>query len=129
MAKFNPPANFSFDKPAEWPNWKQRFVRFKTPTKLSNEDGVVQVSSLIYAMGSEAENVFRSFTFGENEDENDFDVVLAKFDEYFVPCRNVITSWHASINAFKDPGKKQRIILGLCMNCWNIVKRTFTTEL
>ncbi|XP_063063818.1 uncharacterized protein K02A2.6-like [Engraulis encrasicolus] len=91
MAKFNPPINFSFDKPAEWPDWKQRFVRYRTATKLADEDGAVQVSSLIYAMGSQAENVFRSFTFvGEGEDENDFDCVLGKFDDYFVPRRNVI---------------------------------------
>ena len=89
MAKFSPPSNFSFDKPGEWPDWKQRFVRFRTATKLDKEDGAVQVSSLIYSMGGEAENIYRSFVFADNEEDN-FTIVLAKFDDYFVPRRNVI---------------------------------------
>ncbi|KAK0156179.1 hypothetical protein N1851_000550 [Merluccius polli] len=106
MAKFHPPTNFSFDKPAEWPDWKQRFVRFRTAAKLK-EDGAVQVSSLIYAMGSESENVFRLFTFAEEGDEeDDFDVVLAKFDEYFVPRRNVIHERACFHQRLQRPGEK-----------------------
>lgn len=90
MAKFNPPTDFPFDKPTEWPDWKQRFVRYRTATKLNKEDGDVQVSCLIYAMGSESENIYRSFTFAEDRHRNDFDKVIEKFDEYFVPRRNVI---------------------------------------
>ena len=56
MTKFNPPTNFPLDKPGEWPEWKQRFVRFRTATKLDKEDGPIQVSILIYARGSESEN-------------------------------------------------------------------------
>ena len=107
MAKFNSPTNFSFDQPAEWPDWKQRFVRFRTATKLDKEDGAVQVSSLIYAMGSESENVFRSFTFAEEGDEEDnFGVVLAKFDEYFVPRRNVIHERACFHQRLQRPGEK-----------------------
>ncbi|KAK0145431.1 hypothetical protein N1851_015677 [Merluccius polli] len=106
MAKFNPPTNFSFDKPAEWPDWKQRFVRFRSATKLNKEDGAVQVSSLIYAMGSESENVFRSFTFTDEGQQDNFDVVLAKFDEYFVPRRNVIHERARFHQRLQRPGEK-----------------------
>ena len=34
MPKFNPPECFQFDKPADWSEWKQRFLRFRTATKL-----------------------------------------------------------------------------------------------
>lgn len=57
MAKFNPPECFPFDRPNEWADWKQRFQRFRNATKLDKEDGEVQVSSLIYAMGNEAEHI------------------------------------------------------------------------
>lgn len=90
MAKFNPPENFSFDKPTEWTDWKRRFERFRVATKLNKENGEVQVSSLIYAMGSEAENVFKSFTFAEEAHQNDYKIVMDKYDEYFFPKRNVI---------------------------------------
>uniref|UniRef100_A0A3B1ITQ0 Gypsy retrotransposon integrase-like protein 1 n=1 Tax=Astyanax mexicanus TaxID=7994 RepID=A0A3B1ITQ0_ASTMX len=106
MAKFNPPINFSFDKPSEWPDWKQRFVRYRTATKLDKEDGAVQVSCLIYAMGSESENVYRSFTFEEEGHSNDFDRVLGKFDEYFVPRRNVIHERACFHQRVQRPGEK-----------------------
>ena len=106
MAKFNPPTNFSFDKPGEWPDWKQRFVRFRTATKLDKEDGAVQVSSLIYAMGSESENIYRSFAFDEEGQRNDFDRVLTKFDEYFVPRRNVIHERACFHQRVQRPGEK-----------------------
>lgn len=74
-----------FHVTSEWPEWKQRFMRYRTATKLSLEDGDVQVSALIYSMGKEAENMFKSFTFG-NEDDG----VIEMFDKHFIPWRNII---------------------------------------
>ena len=47
------------------------------------------VSAFIYTMGREAEHVFKSFTLVEGDDAK-IDVILAKFDEHFVPKRNII---------------------------------------
>lgn len=88
MEKFNLPENFNFERPGDWPVWRQRFSRYRLVAKLSNEDGEVQVSTLIYAMGYEAENIFKSFTFVGDESDDDYDTVLAKFDAYFVPRKN-----------------------------------------
>ena len=85
MLKLSPPERFDFSKPLDWPDWKQNFLRLK----LHKEDGYVQVSALVYTMGREAEHVYKSFTLAE-EDEKKFDGILAKFDEHFVPKRNVI---------------------------------------
>ena len=90
MPKFNPPENLNFSNPGQWPEWKQRFQRYRTATKLFEEEGNVQVSSLIYAMGIEAEHVFRSFTFEREIDADNYNIVLNKFEEHFVPKRNVI---------------------------------------
>ena len=49
----------------------------------------MQVSALVYTMGREAEHVYKSFTLADGDDAK-FDVMLAKFDEHFVPKRNVI---------------------------------------
>lgn len=57
MAKFNPPANFPFDKLTEWSDWRQRFERYRLATTLNKDDGEVQVSCLINAIGNEAENI------------------------------------------------------------------------
>ena len=95
MAKFHPPEPLDFSRPSAWPEWKERFLRFRTATKLKAEAGDVQVSSLIYAMEREADKIFSSFEFAEPADREPdprtvFDTVLAKFDSYFVPKRNVI---------------------------------------
>jgi len=76
MAKFKPPQNFNFEKPGEWPAWRQRFTRFRSATKLNYEDGDVQISTLIYAMGNEAENIFKTFVFAEGEEDDEYEVVL-----------------------------------------------------
>ncbi len=91
MPKFPPPTPFDFAKPTEWAQWEKRFLRYRTATDLGEDDGDVQVSTLIYAMGPEAEHIFSSFTFTAQEDgEKDFDLVLQKFHEHFLPKRNVI---------------------------------------
>ena len=89
MLKLSPPEKFDFSKPLDWPDWKQNFLRFRLATKLYKEEGVVQVSALIYTMGRAAEHVYKSFTLADGDDAK-FDVILAKFDEHFVPKRNII---------------------------------------
>ena len=90
MAKFNPPDSFNFSNPTEWADWKQRFSRYRSATKLKDEDEEVQISSLIYAMGNEAEHVFQSFQFENNDDSKKYDVVLQKFNEYFIQKKTLI---------------------------------------
>ncbi|CAL1578766.1 unnamed protein product [Knipowitschia caucasica] len=111
MAKFNPPESFPFDRPTEWSDWKQRFQRFRVATKLNKEDGEVQVSSLIYAMGPEAENIFKAFTFAEDADKKKFDVVLGKYDEYFYPKRNVIHERACFHQRVQRPGEKAEMFI------------------
>ena len=92
---FKPPEYFDFTGPTKWPEWRDRFGMFRIATKLNKEEGTVQVSSLIYAMGREANAIlYKSFTLGPFVDEinpkDDFDTVMGMFDGYFVPKRNVI---------------------------------------
>lgn len=67
MPLFKPPDNFTFDKAGEWPSWWQRFVRYRTAAELTEEDGTIQVIMLIYAMGNDAENIYKSLVFNEKE--------------------------------------------------------------
>lgn len=86
---FKPPSNFPFDNPSAWPDWKQRFLRYRIASKLNKEEQIVQVSSLIYSMGSDAEKILAQFNLSE-EDGKKFDIVLARLDTHFAPKRNVI---------------------------------------
>ena len=89
MLKINPPENFEFTKPQLWPEWKQRFTRYRIATKLNKEDDEIQISALIYSMGKQAEHIYKSFTL-EKKGEEDYETILERFDAYFVPKRNVI---------------------------------------
>lgn len=92
MATVGPPEQFDFTEPAEWPIWRQRFFRFRVAAKLDKESGEVQVNSLLYSMGRDAEPIYGSFVFpAATETKNpQFDLVVRKFDEHLVPKKNVI---------------------------------------
>ena len=102
MPKFCPPEPLPFDQPSKWPEWKERFERYRIASRLHKDDGDVQVSTLIYCMGRQAENIYKTFQFdllveAEEEDDeevpdprNDYDVVISKFDAYFVPKKNKV---------------------------------------
>jgi len=89
MAKMNPPESFCFDRPSQWPEWKKRFLRYRLASKLIKENGEVQVATLVYCMGSEAENVYETFDLSDDDQKNVLRV-LEKFDDHFVPKRNII---------------------------------------
>ncbi|KAK3748784.1 hypothetical protein RRG08_043144 [Elysia crispata] len=42
MATFHPPENFDFMRPAGWPEWRERFDRYRKGSKLYKEDEGVQ---------------------------------------------------------------------------------------
>ncbi|KAK3758205.1 hypothetical protein RRG08_019678 [Elysia crispata] len=75
MAKFHPPENFDFMRPAGWPEWRERFDRYRKASKLHKEDEDldVQVSTLIYALGKEADKIFKTFTFTNAADANKYE--------------------------------------------------------
>ena len=89
MPKFNPSGSLNFQRP-NWPEWKARFERYRIATKLQNKEGDVQVSTLIYSMGIGAENIFKSFHFEGEERKDDFNTVLQKYEDCFIPKRNII---------------------------------------
>ena len=67
-------------------------------------------------MGSEAEKIFRSFEFEDEDDKKDFEVVMKKFDDYFIPPRNIIHERACFTNGASNQGKRQRCTSGHYMN-------------
>ena len=90
MAKFSPIEPLDFTRPGTWPKWKARFARYRIATKLDKDDESVQVNALVYSMGPEAENVFKAFQFADAADSNKYEPVLAKYDSYFTPKKNIV---------------------------------------
>ena len=85
----SPPERFNYTQPREWPKWIRRFERFRTATELATKDDEVQVNTLIYSMGDEADDILRSFKLSD-ADKKKYGVVKAKFDAHFVTRTNVI---------------------------------------
>lgn len=92
MAKFHTPESFDFPQPSAWPIWTQDFSRYRIATKVDHEDGDVQVNSLFYAMGKEAEPIFSTFTFPEDTKDY-YEEEMRRLDEHFIPKRNTINEW------------------------------------
>lgn len=78
----------------------------KKTTKLNKEDKEVQISTLIYAMGIEAENIFKSFTFTREENADNYNTVMGKFHEYFLPKKYVIHEQACFHQRVQRPGEK-----------------------
>ena len=55
---------------------------------LSLQGEEAQVNTLIYAMGDEADDILRAFALTD-EHRKEYERVKGKFDEHFVPRRNV----------------------------------------
>ena len=88
--KFQPPDSLDFSSPNTWPQWKKRFERYSIVSKLNKDENEVQVSTLLYCMGPESEQVYSNFKFTNEDDRNNFKKVMEKFDQHFIPQRNVI---------------------------------------
>ena len=83
--KVSNPEQFDFSKPEGWQKYIQRFERFRRASGLVDKDGTIQVNTLIYCMGSEADEILSSFQL--SDDNKKFNVVNKKFDRYFIKRR------------------------------------------
>ena len=88
MAQYKPPNPLNFSEP-NWPKWKSQYETFRLLTDLKSKPGEIQVASLRYCMGPEAEEVVKTFNLSA-EDSKKYDVVIGKFDKYFTPRKNVL---------------------------------------
>ena len=58
--RLQPPPQFDFKNPDEWPRWIRRFEQFRLASGLSAESDDRQISTLLYCMGEDAEDTLIS---------------------------------------------------------------------
>ena len=90
--RLSPPDPFDFKRPDEWERWKRRFEQFRIASGLSEEYDERQVSTLLYCLGEEAEDVLAS-THVTAEQRKKYKDVVRKFNGFFKVRRNVIFEW------------------------------------
>ena len=69
------PPPFDFKAPDGWPKWKRRYLQFQEATGLEEDR---QVSTFLYCIGEEANDVLTSTNISE-EDAKKFDLVVAAY--------------------------------------------------
>ena len=120
-SKFHPPDSFDFANPTAWPQWKQRYQRYAQVAKMDKEEKAVQISTMIYCMGPEAEQIFSNFTFANATDKEDPKKVIEKFDQHFIPQRNIIFERARFNLRSQEPGESVeayiRVLYNLIEHC------------
>ena len=85
------PVDLHSDNVAEnWRKWRQQFIFYFTACELVKKDKATQTAILLHAAGPEAQDVYNTFTWAEGEDKDSYEVVLAKFDSYCEPRKNIV---------------------------------------
>ena len=57
------PENFDFRSPDDWPRWKKRFEQFRLAPGLVGESKQRQISTLLYCLSGDAEDVLGRFSY------------------------------------------------------------------
>ena len=84
-----PPTPFSFVNSEEWPKWKRRFEQYRHASGLVEKDEQRQVSTLLYCLGEEAEEVLNTTRISD-DNRKKYQKVIEEFDKYFRVKKNVI---------------------------------------
>ncbi|KAJ8895159.1 hypothetical protein PR048_000484 [Dryococelus australis] len=97
------PEPFSF-KGEDWEIYKSRFARFHCPSGLSNEQEGPWANALLYLIKDKVEIILQSFNLNE-ADAKKYTTVLAKFDAYFMPAKNIIYEMYKFHIRFQQEGE------------------------
>ena len=74
----NVPERFDFSQPEGWERWIRRCERYRIASGLASNTNINQVSTFVYAMGEQAEDIIMA----RHIEETTFVTVKLGFDEY-----------------------------------------------
>lgn len=83
------PEHFDFRSPDDWPRWKKRLEQFCLVSGLVSESKTRQISTLLYCLGGDAEDMLSSTNITKDE-RKQYSKVLEKFDSHFQVRCNLI---------------------------------------
>ena len=83
------PNPFDFKHLDDWQKWKRRFEQYRHASGLATGTEQRQVSTLLYCLGEQAEDVLSSTGISE-DDRKKYSEVMSKLDDYFKVRKNVI---------------------------------------
>lgn len=96
MEHARPPSELNMDaaggpvgRADAWKKWKQQFLLFVKASGVHTEPSSVQASLLVNLIGPDGFDVYQTLTFDKEEDRDDVNVLLKKFDSLFGTKSNV----------------------------------------
>jgi len=102
------PETFNFssgDLSSAWKLWSEQVKWYVIATKSENTLDVQLVGTLITLLGAEGLKIYKTFTWTRAGDAENFDVVLAKFDEHFAPRRSEVFERFKFMKRSQAPGE------------------------
>ena len=99
-----PPEAFDFRNPTQWSRWKRRFEQYRVASGLSTSTQLRQVTTLLYCLGDEANDILTTTGITE-EQMKGYDTVVTKLDEFFAVRKNVIFDRAKFNTRFQQPGE------------------------
>ncbi|XP_061716623.1 uncharacterized protein K02A2.6-like [Cydia pomonella] len=88
-----------------WRKWLKQFKVFLKASGVYKEPSDVQASLLINLIGSEGYDVYTTFKFDKEEDRDDIDKLIEKFDQHFGTKTNVIMLRFKFFTRSQEPGE------------------------
>ena len=76
-----PPNPFDFKHPDDWQKWKHRFGQYRHASGLASGSEQQQVSTFLYCLREQANNVLSS-TGSSEENRKKYSEVMTKFNDY-----------------------------------------------
>ena len=98
------PPIFDDNLATTWESWKKSWTQYEIATGVQKQEGIVRVSTLLSVIGEDGVKAYDTFTWGEEENQNDVDIVLRKFDEYCSPRTQIIYERYRFNNRNQAPG-------------------------
>ena len=107
MEHFKPPEPLSLEGnlSENWRRWKQRFELYRDASGISGKEEKTQAATLLHVVGAEALEVYNNFTWDNDGDNMKVEQIMAKFEAYCNPRKNVTWERHVFNNRNQLPGE------------------------
>ena len=92
MAEFKPPKPLSFDGDVaeNWECWKQLFQYYIVAKELENKEDKLKIAVLMTSIGVDGVRRFNQFTWTGDQDKNNYEHVITKFDTELNGTKRVV---------------------------------------
>ncbi|KAF0747865.1 Uncharacterized protein FWK35_00020961 [Aphis craccivora] len=78
----------------KWKSFKQRFDIYLLASNQQQCEGKRKTALMLHCLGSEILPILNGFEFKKTNDAADYEIVVSKFNEYFIPKKNIVYEQH-----------------------------------